>query len=963
MSLLIVPLPADSEISESALHRTIDEFLLVFNQHTTGVQGGSERNLEDVVIVPWRASDWSGRAWKDVISSGQLLLGDVENESSLTLFEQNFQVALDRLLIRRQRRSYGGTGYTEQIFIVPVLVHTTQWTQEERFTQDIKALSVVRDTIDKVCGERASLGLKSEDAVSLGLKLEAVRYVPWLYFQKSVPLEQLPEEIFRAPEGLYDGDESTVESAYPFIQVGRTVGGQIIRWDGLGCSRLFNDLLLLWTLSQLGENHPHNLFSRFDTKLQDRWVLQSNSALFDVPLAESIKRKRLHTLIESGTHLGSDTTSILPSMRDIRSRSELYIGQWLNADSGEQNAIRKATEKPPPEPIGKKFVSDVLKDNITVSLPILAHGYSLPTPKFEERSIFPKFIKEAWKGRSAPTEEEEELPEDTGISITVKQADESFSLNKPSSDNWQEYVTEKWNVLSPELQADAFAIKVYSILQETSEEKLSEQLDEMLQKIQNTINENITQLEDDLSSFSSVDERAAKIESQLTSTSTETLFDNTLERLARTLASIRYLQHRLKNLEEGEEQVEQPDARTKLLELREQWLQEEQNLLEEGKSLPSMGGVMLEVGAVVTMTTAFTLGIGFPIGCIFGLSRYNARIKELNTYFSKWERFEQKLITEANELSKVYSERVDFQVKQLRSMMLLEMRQSLVAIEKRLLVELNGFIAYVNQEYARLVKKVNFRNSYSESVGRFSYRPDEEILSKFSSIDDETKQHFYESLYSRVLKKSIKLSKIPIPATLDDHESVLRELVDSTRGFGFASPMDDAITTKIKDGLKGSLEKAWYYSQDRENFSSRNISTQDLEQFQVQYCNFAIVGDELRRNKRFEFQQILDRVIKASGTELSVASGVQQNTTSVLYTESPDSETSSKDTSSNPLSIELGFPSEIGLFASVSMLHIKVNPEQGKSLNAQSSSEDENLVEPSVTDSTGKTEVKEETEG
>ena len=339
-----------------------------------------------------------------------------------------------------------------------------------------------------------------------------------------------------------------------------------------------------------------------------------------------------------------------------------------------------------------------------------------------------------------------------------------------------------------------------------------------------------------------MDERAAKIEVS-GFYFIGNIVASALERLARTLASIRYLQYRLKNIEEGEEQVEQPDARTKLLELREQWLKEEQNLLEEGKALPSMGGVMLEVGSVLTMTTAFTFGIGFPLGCIFGLSRYNARIKELNAYFSKWERFEQKLITEANELSKVYSERVDYQVKQLRSMMLLEMRQSLVAIEKRLLIELNGFIAYVNQEYARLVKKVNFRNSYSELVGRFSYRPDEDVLSRFSSIDDEIKEHFYESLYSRVLKKSIKLSKIPIPATLDDHESVLRKLVDSTRGFGTTSTLDAKITDKMA-GLKASLERVDLVKIERTFllviFDSR------FGRVGVQYCNFAIVGDELK---------------------------------------------------------------------------------------------------------------------
>lgn len=934
MSLLLIPVPTNSDSSEIFLQQTIEEFLLTIKQqaHDDSSSGLSSRAkaIDDIVVVPWKTIGWSGQVWEEYRRDGQLILGDRENDISEELFEENFQVALDRLLIRRLRKKRK-TDRLEEIYIVPIVVRPTLWNQEEDFLHSLKIFGELDTRINRVCEHRASLGLHSSSSLNKkGINLQSAQYVPWMFFRKCCSYEKLPSTIFRAPDGLYDGNLSTKERSRPFLLLGRTVGGQSIEWKGAGRSRLFNDLLFLWTLSQLGANHSQNIFSNLGGTLKEKFIFQTNSALFDVPLDESIKDKRLKTILQKGvTSTGVDNNfRILPNIREIKQTADEYVKDWMQKeekDNGEDALEAKPllrSAKDIPEPIGLPLINEMMNSNTPASLPILSIDVTHPTKKYDKLNIIPKFVQRLFKKEISIGEEKQDFS-------PISNGEEEPPLpSKPSANNWQEYTIEKWSILSPPRQTDAFAIKVYTLLNEESEDALSKLLDETLNKMQDTINVNREELQTELSSFFTESEKQENIISK--NENITVLYDNVLIKLSRTLASLQYLQRKLKKIEDSENKEERVDIKKQILDLREKWLEKEEFLLKKGAELPSKGAVAVEACAIALSILALVMLIpiigfvlsplGVIVGSIFGLSTYNRRIEELNAYFREWETFELELIEEANELSKAQSKRVDHQVKQLQTLMLMELRQSLVAIEKRFLIELNGFITFVNQESEQLNRKIKLQKALGEEEGRFSYHPDDNVLIRFSDITKETLELFYDKLYQSVLQKPIKLKDIPHPATLDDHEMVLNCIVDANKASSNqADPAEVSLNIKIAEEIENAFSRAATYSHDRENFPLIQLASNQLKNFSIQRLNYSIFGKDLLNNERFHMNKIYESVYREAGFPLEDTTASQGEESEIfIFTHRSEEETEQK----NHISMGFDFPSEVCLLMSVSYMHL-----------------------------------------
>lgn len=938
MSLLLIPVPTNSDIAEQLLQQTIEEFLLTIKRQAHDKK--NERNaqqskaIDDIVVVPWKTVGWNGPSWDSFRKGGQLILGDNENDVSEDVFEENFQVALDRLLIRRtKKKREKKTENEEDIYIIPIVIRSTVWNQEEDFFHSLKIFEELDEKINKVCKQRASLGLYSEASLNKkGIRLNSTYYVPWMFFRKCCSYEKLPESIFRAPDGLYDGNEQTKEYSRPFLMLGRTVGGHSIEWKGRGRSRLFNDLLFLWTLSQLGSNHPQNIFSQLGKDVRSRFLFQTNSALFDVPLDDSIKSKRLKAILNKGISSTTQDQQLLPNIRKINQTADEFIKEWMLEEERATGEADSITSKPLlqdieeiPEPIGLPLIKEMMNSNKPAVLPILSIDTISPSPKYKKVNIIPKFVQKILKRDISIGEEKSE------VFSTSNRSEEAPLPSKPSADNWQEYTTEKWSILSPPRQTDAFAIKVYTILNEESEDALSKLLDETLNNMQDTINSNREALQTELSSFFTEEEKQENILNK-NQENNNPLYKSVLIKLARTMASLKYLQSKLKKIEESENKEERIDIKTQILESREKWLKKEEQLLQKGAEMNSKGAIAVEAGAIAIITLAlfmfipvvglFISPIGLIVGCIFGLSTYNRRIQDLNDYFREWEIFELTLIEEANELSKAQSKRVDHQVKQLQTLMLMELRQSLVAIEDRFSIELNGFITYVNQESEQLNRKLKLQQTLGEEDGRFSYQPDDNILYKFSKITNEKQQEFYTKLYQSVLQKPIKLKDIPHPATLDDHEHVLGCVLDASKAIYGEEDKEETeeilLNKKISEDIETVFAKAVLYSHDAVNLPTINILANQVKDASVYRSNYSIFGKDLFSNSRFKMNKIINKVFTDSNL-------LMQNTTepkgvsSEIFIYTHDEQDSEQ---GNHISIGFDFPHEVGLLVSVQYMHL-----------------------------------------
>ena len=612
MGLLLIPINdlADS-INSNQLGPALSNFLEhLRSQDPLQSKEGSiaelsqETALDRVQIVPWRTAAWKGEQWKKWQHRSTLRCQEPSDSLSE---EESFR---ERILVALsyciQLISYQRLR-TERLIIVPILPELSSTYSEENLVVLGQLRRILDQCITQIFFEHLRM---NDDSIDLPIDIE---YYPWLFFVAPPSIQDLPSFLFKRPDSFQQTEDEA--GTHPWIYTARSHKGELRQWEGYGSSRLLTDLYFFYANTELDilhhaisrKNERNNLtFARYNPH-QKRCFIMGHSSLFEFPLEEKLRLKQLEALLSSSGH-----DAMLPSKQDLLP----LINQYK-----ERSSIRKDVQ----------FWLKDLKEN-----------YQYPPVM--------------------PTEMKERLR------FNPERNDPDFAklLRKPSKDRWQYILSNEWPLIQPNLSIPTLFTEVYAALEQRSTENMDTQLEQELKRTRAAIEVQTSQLQINLENI--LQNGTIDTEEEPSKGLLENSIGSTFAYLYLLLEELEKLDDRWEDSEENKDNSDPEEYLASLVDVREKWLNEEKQLMEEGNRLPSEAAIFIEaiaivlffatLGAAIPLAFLFTMAIGGVLGAAVAYYRVQKREQELEVFFEKWIDFQQRIEEESNKIALSFGEKV-----------------------------------------------------------------------------------------------------------------------------------------------------------------------------------------------------------------------------------------------------------------------------------------------------------------
>ena len=389
------------------------------------------------------------------------------------------------------------------------------------------------------------------------------------------------------------------------------------------------------------------------------------------------------------------------------------------------------------------------------------------------------------------------------------------SLRRPGPGAWQGLLDEGgWPVFDPPRQAHRLADDVRSALSDCARRDAARVIDEAMKGARATMVELRTDLE-------------AELRGQLTRSQPA---DSGSSRLAHGIGATLALLHAVHEVaarqERGHEDL--PDLATACdaaaTRLGAGWEAEEAAILDAGRSVPSRGGVRVEVvgaaAAVLGAVLASLLLIVPPliIGAVGGLAvwvLWRARNRDITAYFEQWGGLSERWLKQANTATAPVVAALNGQARDMKKLAARELAGALRTTQDRFRLEVRGFIHLVDGQRGIWARRraTEPRPRDVERLGRFRYAP--EVGAEAMSAGQ---RDALDRALCGALARSLALSGIPERVTVAEYRAVLDEclvsegdeasLVDTHRGeataaFGHALGYGLDVEGRERSGVDG----------------------------------------------------------------------------------------------------------------------------------------------------------------
>lgn len=265
--------------------------------------------------------------------------------------------------------------------------------------------------------------------------------------------------------------------------------------------------------------------------------------------------------------------------------------------------------------------------------------------------------------------------------------------------------------------------------------------------------------------------------------------------------------------------------------LRGAWEGEEELLLEAGRSVPSRGGVYVEVAGAGLAVVGGILGtimfvvppivIG-ALGAVAVGLLWRQRNREITRYFEQWEALGQRWLAQANAGNLHIVVRLNEQAHEVKKLAARDLASAVRTTEDRFRLEVRGFIHLVEGQHGVQARRRESEPQprESERLGRFRYAPEvgAEAL-------DEKQRTAFDGALCQAFAPSLELSGIPERVTIAKYQAVLDQfLVTESDEKRLVEAHRKDATAKFEQALGYGLDAEGRERSDVQQFEQQGLA-------------------------------------------------------------------------------------------------------------------------------------------
>lgn len=368
----------------------------------------------------------------------------------------------------------------------------------------------------------------------------------------------------------------------------------------------------------------------------------------------------------------------------------------------------------------------------------------------------------------------------------------------PAEDRWQRVRDDGlWPIVGPERAADRLHTEVSRALEHCAQDSLDDEMDAALELTRKSIGLQQKELEEELGKVLRLDSYAVDEERK---------HSKTQAAIGQTLAYLAGIRSAMKGL--ADSSGPKLDAETVLegfRQRRKSWCDQEELLLEKGRSQPSMGGLWLELACVavavcaVSAMSSLLFFVPLLIGAVLVYLLFKRRSRRLKEYWQEWAILGASFRKDANDAAAGLGVVVEQRTRQVKVIGLQDLQRALAAAEQRFSVELRGLISLVKGQQATLARKraILADLGAGQGSGRFRFTPSVQV----EVLSSSSKHSFHEGLV-KLLGGALKLQGMPGRVPVQEHEVLIRGLMEWQQEKKVERLHSQAASGKLKTAIQ-----------------------------------------------------------------------------------------------------------------------------------------------------------------